>query len=389
MKLFRKIIFWCHLTAGVSAGVVILLMSVTGVLLTYERQIIRWADTRDYSVARPADGARRLPAETLLAKVRESRPDAAASTLTLYANPDEPASVGLPGGRTLFVDPYTGRVFGEGSTGVRAFFRGVTDWHRWLGAGGESRAAGRAVTGAANLLFLFIVVSGFYLWWPRELTRKHFRQVAWFRRGISGRARDFNWHNTVGFWMLVPLFVVVLSAVVISYTWASNLVYRVAGEAPPAQPQRGGPQGAGTQRPDAAPALEGLERLWERAERQEADWRSISMRVPDSAAAPVVFNIDRGDGGQPQKRGQLTLDRATAEVVRWEPYASYSAGRRMRSWLRFAHTGEVYGLAGQTLAGLASAGGALLVYTGLALAFRRLRGWRAKRSARVSEVHDV
>ena len=48
------------------------------------------------------------------------------------------------------------------------------------------------------------------------------------------RARDFNWHNTIGFWYAAPLFLIVISAVVISYTWAGNLVYRIVGETPPA-----------------------------------------------------------------------------------------------------------------------------------------------------------
>jgi hypothetical protein len=104
--------------------------------------------------------------------------------------------------------------------------------------------------------------------------------------------------------------------------------------------------------------------------------------LPLSAAAnaPLTFNIDRGNGGQPQKRGQLTLDRASAEVVRWEPFETQSRGRRLRSLLRFAHTGEVAGVAGQTLAGIVSGGGAFLVWTGMALAFRRLRGWLARRA---------
>jgi uncharacterized iron-regulated membrane protein len=51
MKTFRKILFWCHLTAGVVAGLVILMMSATGVLLTYEKQMIEWADARTYSIA--------------------------------------------------------------------------------------------------------------------------------------------------------------------------------------------------------------------------------------------------------------------------------------------------------------------------------------------------
>jgi hypothetical protein len=45
------------------------------------------------------------------------------------------------------------------------------------------------------------------------------------------------------------------------------------------------------------------------------------------------------------------------------------------------HTGEVYGLAGQTIAGLASLGGAFLVYNGLSLAWRRFYSWRGRRSS--------
>ena len=54
MKRLRKIIFWLHLPVGVIAGIVILNMCVTGVLLTYEKQITSWADTRGYRSAPPA-----------------------------------------------------------------------------------------------------------------------------------------------------------------------------------------------------------------------------------------------------------------------------------------------------------------------------------------------
>jgi hypothetical protein len=40
--------------------------------------------------------------------------------------------------------------------------------------------------------------------------------------------------------------------------------------------------------------------------------------------------------------------------------------------IRFLHTGEALGLAGQTVAGLVSATRRILVWTGLALAYRRL-----------------
>jgi uncharacterized iron-regulated membrane protein len=49
--------------------------------------------------------------------------------------------------------------------------------------------------------------------------------------------------------------------------------------------------------------------------------------------------------------------------------------------MRFAHTGEYYGLVGQTIAGLVTAGSAVLVWTGLALTWRRFRAWRARAAA--------
>lgn len=381
MELFRKVIFWCHLVTGVIGGIIVLIMSVTGVLLMYEKQITLWADTRNYR-AEPPSGATRLSVETLINGVRQSQPDAVPATITLRSDPTYPATLSFAGGRNLFVNPYTGDIWGEGSKGVRDFFRTMTDWHRWLGAQGENRAVGRAITGACNLGFLFLVISGFYLWWPKKLRWTQIRNVIWFKRGLSSKARDFNWHNVIGFWSVVPLFIVVLSAVVISYVWAGNLVYRAMGETPPAPRAPAPPpaQQQGGQRQTETISLDGIDSLWPRAEQQVSDWQSINLRLPNAADAPLVFTIDQGSGGQPQKRGTLTLDRSTGETRLWEPFSSLTPGRRLRSILRFAHTGEVAGIIGQTIAGIASAGGAVLVWTGIALAWRRFRAWLKRRS---------
>jgi uncharacterized iron-regulated membrane protein len=353
-------------------------MCVTGVLLSYEKQITSWADTRGYRSAPPTAETQHLPVETLIAKARESR-GATPTAVTLKSDSSAPAEIAFGRETTLFVNPYTGAILGEGSQKTRNFFRVVTDWHRWLGAKGDNRNVARAITGACNLGFLFLVASGFYLWWPRSWNRKALRSVTWFRRGLPSKARDFNWHNVIGFWSAAPLFIVVLSAVVISYTWAGNLVYRVAGEAPPAS-RANQPAPVSSPNKENTPQTDNLNSAWTRAEQQVNDWQSISMQLPTAASAPLTFNIDSGNGGQPQKRAQLVLDRATNNVVRWEPFSTYSRGRQLRSILRFAHTGEVIGVAGQTIAALVSAGGAVLVITGLALAIRRLLAWLGRRS---------
>ena len=244
----RRFVFWMHLAAGVAAGVIILVMSVTGVILAYEKQMIRWAD--GVSGAPATAGQPRLPIDDLVVRAATVHPGVAPGLVTVRRAVDAPVEVNFGQKGSVFVHAYTGEVLGTGSPRTRAFFRSVTEWHRWLALKDASRPVGKAITGISNLVFLFIVFSGFYLWWPRTWTWTQFRQVIWFRGGLSSKARDFNWHHVIGYWSLVPLAVIVWSGVVIGYPWASDLTFRMVGEAPPARggPARpgerpGGPQG--------------------------------------------------------------------------------------------------------------------------------------------------
>jgi uncharacterized iron-regulated membrane protein len=379
----RTLIFWPHLAAGLVAGLVILLMSVTGVLLTYERQLIAWSDAQ-FRSSPPQAGAERLPIETLLARLREARPDLAPVSITVRSEPDAPVMLTVTQ-RVLYADAYTGALLGEGTQTVRRAMSELRAWHRWIAVEGEGRPIARAITGWANVIFLCIVLSGMYLWLPRKWSWAQVKAVALFNTGARGKARDFNWHNVFGIWSAIPLFIVVMSAVPISFPWGTALVYRAVGDAPPAPPARaGGPpvQQRARREPPPPPPLTGLDALWARAAQREPDWRTINMRVPTSPDAPVVFAIDRGEGGQPQYRSTLTLARATGEVVTYEAFSDLSPGRRVRNVMRFAHTGEVFGIPGQTVAGLVTFGGAVLVWTGIALALRRFRAWIRRRRAR-------
>ncbi|AHG91688.1 PepSY-associated TM helix domain-containing protein [Gemmatirosa kalamazoonensis] len=388
----RPVIFWIHLVCGVVAGVVVLVMSATGVALTYERQLEAWADRRALAAAPDATGSASLSLDTLVARARTRVRGASASGLTVRADPTAPVAVTFGRDVMLYVDRPTGAVLGEGAPRVRRALAAVTSWHRWLGREGDGRRVARAVTGASNLAFLGLVLTGIYLWIPRRWTWRHVRALAWFRGGLSPKARDFNWHHVIGLWAWVPLVVIVASGVVMSYGWANRLVYRAFGERPPAQ--SAGPGGAGPAPTAAQPASGGvgLDALVALGTARVPAWRTMQIQLPRPAARQVTVSVDAGTGGQPQRRSQLVVDRASGRVVRWEPFATQSPGRRARSFLRFAHTGEVLGIVGQTIAGLASLGATVLVWTGLALAFRRLARWRARRagaSTDTSELRDA
>jgi uncharacterized iron-regulated membrane protein len=386
----RKTLFWLHLTAGVTAGIVILLMSATGVLLAFERQIVAIAE-RDLR-ASAADASRPpLPLSRIVAAASRAVPDATASSITLRSDLRAPVTIAFGRERTIFVNPYTGVVLGEGATHVRGFFETNKSLHRFLAMKGEARERGKAITGAANLTFLFIVLSGLVLWIPRRRTPNGFVNAVFFRRGLRGRARDFNWHHVLGIWAFLPLVAIVFSALVISYPWASRLVYRAFGGMPPKQ-QQASNEGSGGKLDHAL-----LDRLSTAARSEAARvapaWQSLSLRLPFSPKAAVTFALDEGNGARPDKRSQLLLDPTTARVVEHKTYAAQGAGQQARAWLRWIHTGEAGGPAGQLVAMLASAAAVLLVYTGLALAVRRfarlLRGAPAPSQQLVEEESNA
>ena len=373
LKAVRIVVFWLHLAFGVAAGLVILVMSATGAVLAFKPQILNRID-RSVRFVEPRSLPRLSPSQ-LLAAARSSRPDIQPASLVLDRDPSSSVALSLGREGTLYVNPYTGAVLGEGSATAQRFFRSVEDWHRWLSVSGDNRAAARWATGAANLAFLVLAISGLFIWWPHKWLPQHMKAILLFRRTSTGRARDFNWHNVIGFWCAPVLIVLTATGAVMSYPWANRALYQMAGSPLPAargpQGQRG-PQGS---QDPWGPRVD-ADRLWARAEQLLPTWQTVTMRLPERPRAPVSFTMNDARHWNAFARSQLALDAATGDIVRWEPYAEQSRGQKWRGWVRFGHTGELGGIAGQTLAGIACLGGAVLVWTGLALAFRRLLGWR-------------
>ncbi len=381
MKPFRTCLFWLHLAAGAAAGLVILVMSVTGAVLAFKPQILNHVD-RKVRVVEPA-ATPRLPLSQILAAAQAARPGVSAATLVLDRDPSASAAVGFGRDGTLYVNPYTGAVLGAGWADAQQFFRTTEDLHRWLSLAGENRDTGRALTGASNLAFLALAVSGLFLWWPHNWLPQHVNAILFFRRTTTARARDFNWHNVVGFWCAPLLIVLTATGAVMSYPWANRLLYEMAGSPLPAPRGPQSPPDSRGSQDRRGPRVD-VDRLWANAEQQLPTWQTVTMRLPDRARADVSFTMNDARHWNAFARSQLLLDTATGGVVRWEPYAAQSRGQKWRGWVRFGHTGELGGIVGQTLAGTACLGGVVLVWTGLALAFRRLVGWRLWRRLAVA-----
>jgi uncharacterized iron-regulated membrane protein len=339
---------------------------VTGVLLTFERQIIAWAD--QLALEEMTTSGAQLPILRLVEAAEAHVPGQAVTAVTIPAEQDRPVALSLGRERVVFVNPGNAVVLGEGAPAVHEFFGFVTRLHRWFALEGVARDRARAVTGAANLVFVLLILSGAYLWLPKFWRASQLRIRVWFKRPYtSSKVRDWTWHHVFGSWLWLPLLLIALTGAVFSYSWANALVYRAFGEEPP---QRRGPPGQVPAESAIKPA--NPERLLAAVRDEAVAWNTMTLKWPVPADDEVSITVDAGNGGQPQRQVRVTVNARTGEIVGSEGFADLSPARRARTVIRRLHTGEVFGATGQAIAGLASFAGIILAWTGLALAWRRL-----------------
>lgn len=369
---FRRILFWSHLCVAVAVSLMILSLCVTGFAIAYERQFIGWAEARHD--AKP-DGRVPLSVDALAGIATGL--DAVHDIDLIFRN--RPGAI-VKADKERFgqylLDPYSGKVRARGQTRTERLFLALTRLHRTLLLKNTPGMIATSALDLANLGFVFLTVSGAYLWWPKSWRWRIVRNSLLFRRGLPGsKARDYNWHHVFGFWAVIPLFLIATSGVVISYKWANRLVFQVYGE--PVPDQRFRPRQ--DPRPPEAPAAYlgpdvTLQAMLETSMALAPDWRTITIPLPRSADAPTIgVRIDRGNGAQAGLQTVAAFDRADGHLTEVLPgNHAQSPGLRARSFLRFLHTGEAFALPGQTIAALSCVAGAVLVYTGLALSWRRL-----------------
>lgn len=365
--MFRKIIFWSHLVLGVSAGVIIFIMSATGVVLTYERQILEWQESR-FTVVE-SHGASRLTTDQALSVVRQKHPDEHHFYLRQVNRPG--AAIPVWAGRDSYLlHPYTGEILLTGPTTLSGFFRWNENLHRWLLADGSLRPITKNITAYSNLVFLFLIITGLYLWLPKNMRWKVVKQSLLFRRQHnSRRSRYLNWHKVFGVWTLIPLFFIVCTATIFHFPWANKLLYSAYGEVIPAREQH--PELEHLE--DGKQSYETLFRIAQQHSNlhSQRPWYSMWMEVGETAGE-VRFFIDATIGLHPEHAYSLYLDADTGDVVKAKTQADWSKGDRAWDVARYLHTGEYFGLPGQTIAGLASLAACILVFTGFFLSWKRL-----------------
>lgn len=361
--MFRKSLFWIHLAAGLLAAIPLGVMAFTGVLLAFEHQIV---DTLERPSARIDPAVPRLRLDELVASAPQGASPMPLS-LRLYSDLSQPVEIRRGKELVVRVDPATGEVVGRPAA-MRGVFEFVEGIHRWFG----SREVGGVVTGISALLCLLLSATGLLLWWPRSI--RALGGVLWPRRGLVGRARDWQWHNAIGALVLPFLFVLSATGSVMAWPWAEKALYLAAGSEPPRREMPAKREGHAPSKELSAPMTDGNWQSWLDTALAHAPpgWATLSLMAPGRGkGAQAMF---RGPDKHSPSGGTVVLD-ASGGFDTWKPSRT-DAGAKVRMWARYLHTGELLGLPGQIAMALAALGALLLVWTGVALSWRRFFGRR-------------
>ncbi|HEY1052218.1 MAG TPA: PepSY-associated TM helix domain-containing protein [Prosthecobacter sp.] len=375
---FRKSIFWCHLAAGLTAGVIIAIMSVTGIAIAFEEEILRWYDRQVSRLDRDAGkGNVPLPIAELTDKIQTAHAGAKVSSFAMFSQPGRAWEVHLGDEGPFYLDPFTGSTQASLAHDAHEVIHKLEEWHRWLGASDGLTSTGRVVTGISNLALVVLCVTGLYLWFPRRWNWRALRPLLLLKPGSKGKARDFNWHNVFGFWALPFVLVLSVTAVVISFEWGHRLVFILVGEEPPKSRTYGmmavPPPVVLPPAPEAPPAP--LDKAFARIAAAFPDWESITLEaIPDPAGSPLEpleFGVTVPDSMPSRAYIPVKSHPFTGEILQQVRLQERSPGLQARVWIRFLHTGAAFGLRGKAVASLATAAVLVLVWTGFALSWRR------------------
>ncbi|HJQ62583.1 MAG TPA: PepSY-associated TM helix domain-containing protein [Burkholderiales bacterium] len=396
----RKIWFQIHWAIGITAGIVLAVVGVTGACLSFQNEILRALNPALITVAQRAEPP--LPSAELLSRIQAARPEKQVTSLTVYRARDHAARVvfaakpdvaGGPGSRrseVQYADPYTGELLGE-SRGAR-FFRLVMETHRWLAAG----AVGKHVVGASTIALVVMCLSGLYLRWPRRV----FDWRAWLTFDRTRRGRRFlrDLHATVGTWVLIPYFAMGLTGLYWSYDWYRDALYALTG-APRSVSRAGASQVTSTRegRERSGPPREeapqraskkekfDLAAVWFAFERAAGPYTSATLRVPNGPGQHVQITYLRADSAHDRAFDRVVLDARSGAVLKHERYADKAPGAKLMSSVFALHSGRFFGLAGSIVLMAASALMPLFAITGWMLYLGRHK----KRAAPAAEAADA
>lgn len=409
--MFKKTFFQIHWFLGITAGLVLSIMGVTGAIYSYEQQILKWINTDSYTV-QAQSGPKLSPAE-LYQHFKQQNPEMQINSVSLDASPTGSSTVniakeGARRGYNMMVNPYTAEVLPE--IKGREFFQFIQQLHRYLTMG----PVGKQITGACALMLIFFVLSGLYLRWPKRHSVKQWLAV---KPQLKGRNFIWDLHAVVGTWVVIFYLILACTGLYWSYDWWRNGMFKVLGVERP-QPEmqqgqggRGGAEqgrsavesrgeGAGERGPrsegqrenrgegrergvDDTLLLTALNKSWAGFQNEFNDkYSTVTFNIPKKADGELKLSFTDVEVQHERARNNATYNYQDAAFTLVEMYEDKKLNEKIMSSMLPVHRGSFFGPIYQFFAMVASLLMPLFFITGWMLYLKRRKQKKLTLAAR-------
>ncbi|TCB50434.1 hypothetical protein E0H80_09050 [Acinetobacter sp. ANC 4779] len=421
--MLKKIFFQIHWFLGITAGLILSIMGVTGAIYSYEQPIQKWLNPDSYTVQ--AENRDKLTPAELYQYFHKADPEMKINSITVAKDPTASSSInivkeGARKGYSMMINPYTAEVLPE--IKGREFFQFVQQLHRNLTIG----PVGKQITGACTLMLLIFIFSGLYLRWPKKHS---FKQWLMIKPQLKGRNFLWDLHAVVGTWVVIFFLIIACTGLTWSYGWWRSGLYTVMGveqqkESKGEAPQRGagegrsegggntprgseerggaeraqsgekgratpeqGPRGEGRDKPSLSPEQINLAltRTWAGFNAQVGrDYSSLTLNLPKKANGEVELSFVDAVPQHERARNKATFDYKTSSIQNMEIYEDKKLNEKIMSSMLPVHRGSFFGPVYQFMAMLAALSMPLFFVTGWMLYLKRRKQKKLTQAARNS-----
>lgn len=345
---FKKAIGKIHLWLGLSSGIIVFIIAVTGCLYAFQEEIQNI--TEEYRFVEKQDKPFLLPSQ-LEQIARKEIPDKALHAIKYNGSEKsaeaiffhyEPSYYHI-----VYLNPYSGEVL-EKANMEEGFFRFILDGHYYLWLPHE---IGQVVVASATLVFLVMLISGLILWYPRNknATKQRF-QFKW-KKGTKWKRKNYDLHNITGFYVFLIALIFAITGLVWGFQWFAHSYYTVLGgeKSLVYEDQISTKSKLTLEKP--------VDKVWALMQKQYPNAKSIEVHPPenDSTAIAANANPEEGTYWKMDYRyfDQYTLEEKEVNHI-FGKYENAAISDKLLRMNYDIHTGAVFGLTGKIFAFLIS-----------------------------------
>ena len=370
----KKILGTIHLWLGLTSGLVVFILAVTGCIYAFQSEIqnltqpYRFVEQQDKSFRPPS--ALKAIAEGLLPKkhihaVLYRGTNEAAQVIFYNIEPDYYYYL-------VYLNPYNGEVL-KVKDMETDFFQFILQGHFYIWL---PPSIGQPIVATATLIFVIMLITGIILWWPKNTAAAKQRfTIRW--NGRWGR-KNYDLHNVFGFYVLSSALVLALTGLVWGFQWFAEAWHKTAGGEKSLAYEEPVSDTAALTNMDA-PAID---KVWYKMKEEYKNAKSIEVHIPTTETSPVASNANP-DGStywQTDYRyfDQYTLKEQSVSHI-YGRFGNASNADKLFRMNYDIHTGAVIGLPGKMLMFFASFICASLPVTGIMIWWgRRMKKGKVK-----------